>query len=94
MATSMTEILVRLAPAELSWSQDWPPPPVVGAAALTLVGVQLCWQAQHYRMKLEERIKDGTVSAETARRRIRFMAWFGPSVTALGCILLGFAVSR
>lgn len=65
-----------------------------GAVVVTLIGVKLCWDATHYRMSMEERAKDGLITAEQARRRIRFMAWFGPALTIVGCALLGLAVTR
>ena len=63
---------------------------IVGCAVvITLLGVRLCWGAPRYRMSMEERAKDGALTEDEARRKIRFMAWFGPAVTILGCALLG-----
>ena len=64
------------------------------AVLVTLFGVRLCWRAPRYRMSIEERAKDGIFTEEEARRKIRFMDWFGPAVTVTGCVLLGVAVLR
>ena len=65
-----------------------------GAALVTLFGVRLCWCAPRYRMSMEERAKDGALTEDEARRRIRFMAWFGPAVTIIGCLALGVILAR
>ncbi len=65
-----------------------------GAVVITLVGVRLCWCAPRYRMSIEERAKDGIFTDEQARRKIRFMGWFGPAVTIAGCALLGVVILR
>jgi hypothetical protein len=62
------------------------------AVIITLIGMWLCWGATEYRMSIEERAKDGLISSEQAQRKIQFMQWFGPGVTAAGCVLLAFAV--
>lgn len=68
---------------------------IVGCAVvMTLAGVQLCWTAPRYRMSMEERAKDGALTEDEARRKIRFMAWFGPTVTVVGCVLLSVVILR
>jgi hypothetical protein len=63
-----------------------------GAVVITLLGVRLCWRAPRYRMSVEEHAKDGKLTEEQARRKIRFMDWFGPAVTIVGCALLALAI--
>ena len=65
---------------------------VVGAAVITLLGVWLCWQAQDQQTSIEERAKDGDLTEEQARRRIRLVGWFGPAVAVIGVGLLCAAV--
>lgn len=68
---------------------------IVGCAVvMTLAGVQLCWAAPRYRMSMEERAKDGALTQDEASRKIRFMAWFGPTVTVIGCVLLSVVILR
>lgn len=59
-----------------------------GAALMALLGVWLCWRAPSQRIRIEERTKDGRISGEEGRRRIRLNAWLGPAVAASGCGLL------
>ncbi len=79
--------------AELS-SLAWKEIAAAGAVVVTLAGVWLCWGAPRYRMSIEERAKDGLYTEDEARRKIRFMAWFGPAVTITGCLLLGVVILR
>jgi hypothetical protein len=58
------------------------------ATVVTLVGVVLCWEAPRHRMLVEERAKDGELTEDQARRRIRGIAWFGPVVAFAGMALL------
>ena len=61
---------------------------LVAAALVTVLGMWLCWHAPRSRMTLEERVKDGRISSEEARRRIARNQWTGPSVTIIGIALL------
>jgi hypothetical protein len=58
------------------------------SAVITIAGTALCWSAPHHRMSMEERAKDGQMTEEQARRKIRFREWSGPIVTVIGCALL------
>jgi hypothetical protein len=58
------------------------------AAAITLWGIWLSWLAPHRQMSIEERAKNGRLTEEQARRKIRQHAWFGPVVTVMGIVLL------
>ena len=64
------------------------------AVVITLLGVRLCWRAPRYRMSIEERAKDGALTEDEARRKIKFMGWFGPAVTVVGCALLSVVILR
>ena len=66
----------------------------LAATLVALAGVQLCWRGPRYRMSMEERAKDGALTNEQARRKIRFMGWFGPALALTGCALLALAVLR
>lgn len=65
---------------------------IVVATVITLVGTRLSWGAPRYRMSMEERAKDGKLTAEQARRRIRTMDLTGPTVIVLGVALLAYAL--
>lgn len=81
---------VVVALSVLAWQEI-----VVGCAVvITLLGMRLCWRAPRYRMSIEERAKDGAMTEDEARRKIRFMGWFGPVVTVVGCVLLGLVILR
>ena len=62
------------------------------AAVVTLLGMWLCWRAADVRMALEERVKDGDLSADDASRKIRRSMWIGPAVTIIGIALLLFSI--
>jgi len=64
------------------------------AALLLLLGTYLCWNSARARMSEEEHEKDGMISEDQLRRRIRFIAWRGPAVVSLGTALLAFALLR
>jgi hypothetical protein len=64
------------------------------AAAVTLVGVWMCWGAPRYRMALEERVKDGKITADDAGRKIQRSQWIGPCVTIIGVTLLLYVIAR
>ena len=64
------------------------------AAVITLIGTVLCWSAPRHRMSMEERAKDGRMTADEAQRRIRFRSWCGPVVTIAGCVLLVVAALK
>jgi hypothetical protein len=65
---------------------------LIAAAMVTVLGMWLCWEAPRSRMTLEERVKDGRISSEEARRRISRNQWFGPLVTVIGIALLAVAL--
>jgi hypothetical protein len=68
---------------------------LLGASTLvTVIGMWICWGAPRYRMLLEERVKDGKISAERARWRIKHSQWVGPVVTTLGVGWLTYIVTR
>ena len=57
----------------------------VGAAILlTVLGMALHWQMPRRQMSYEERVKDGTMTEEEARKRIRFYMRSAPITTLLG----------
>jgi len=58
------------------------------AAAITLWGIRLSWTASDDQMSIEESVKDGRLTDEQARRKIRQLAWFGPLVTLAGVTFL------
>ncbi len=62
---------------------------LAAALVLTLVGVALHWNQPRHRMSLEERVKDGKVTPDEARRQILFYERFAPVATMLGILLLG-----
>jgi hypothetical protein len=66
----------------------------IAAVLLTIWGMRLCWTAPRYRMSLEERAKDGVLSEDQARKRIRVMGWLGPAIAIAGCALLGAVIYR
>ena len=65
-----------------------------GAAVVMLIGAWLCWGAPRYRMMIEERVKDGKLADDLARRRILQSQWFGPVVTSVGVALLAYVILR
>jgi hypothetical protein len=65
-----------------------------GSTLLTLLGMWLCWGAPHYRMSLEERMKDGKLTEQQARWRMSQSQWLGPVVTTLGVCWLTYFVTR
>ena len=67
---------------------------IAAAALLMLWGTRLCWVAPRARMSIEEHAKDGLLSADAARRKIKTVAWRGPLVTILGAVLLAVALLR
>lgn len=58
------------------------------AVVLTLIGTAMFWHAPRQRMSLEEHVKDGDLTEDEARRRIRFYAWCAPFATMIGVVLL------
>jgi hypothetical protein len=58
------------------------------AIGLMLTGVYLRWQMTERQMSIEERLKDGWLTAEQARWRMQLMRWSGPVVSLLGIALL------
>lgn len=79
----MTARLLALSFDALS-ATPWEELALAMAAVITLFGVRLCWQAPHYRMSVEERAKDGKLTEEQARRRIRHSRWVGPVIVFVG----------
>ncbi len=65
-----------------------------GSALVMLIGAWLCWGAPRYRMSLEERVKDGKMTDDLARRRILQSQWTGPVVTSIGVALLAYVILR
>lgn len=64
------------------------------SAATLLVGAWLCWIAPRSRMSVEEHVKDGQLTADDGRRKIRAIEIRGPAVTIFGVALLAFALLR
>jgi len=61
----------------------------IGAAILlTLTGMVLHWHLPRHRMSMEERMKDGNLSEDEARRQIRFYSWCAPIATISGVVVL------
>lgn len=61
----------------------------IGAAILlTLTGMALHWHLPRHRMSMEERMKDGKLTEEEARRQIRFYSWCAPIATVVGVVVL------
>jgi hypothetical protein len=61
----------------------------IGAAILlTLTGMALHWHLPRHRMSMEERMKDGKLTEDEARRQIRFYAVCAPTATILGVVVL------
>jgi hypothetical protein len=67
---------------------------LIAAAALTLLGVWLCWLAPHHRMSVEENAKDGRLTDEQARVKIKRIAVVGPLVTFIGLVAVGAILLR
>ena len=61
----------------------------IGAAILlTLIGMVLHWHLPRHRMSMEERMKDGKMTEEEARRQIRFYGWCAPIATVAGIVVM------
>ena len=58
------------------------------AAGVTLLGAWMCWHAPRQQMSIEENTKDGRITAEQARQRIRLVGIAGPIVTLAGFALI------
>ena len=57
----------------------------IGAAiVLTIAGMAMHWHLPRHRMSMEERVKDGKLTDEEARRQLRFYGWCAPVATLLG----------
>ena len=65
-----------------------------GAALVMIIGAWLCWGAPRYRMSIEERVKDGKMPDDLARRRIMQSQWSGPVITSIGVALLAYVITR
>jgi hypothetical protein len=62
------------------------------AALVTLLGAWLCWTAPRHRMSVEERAKDGLISEDDARRKMRLRSRLGPALVIVGVLALGWVV--
>jgi hypothetical protein len=62
------------------------------SALLTLSGVWLQWRSQSHVSDIEEAIKNGKISAEAGRRRMRRVEWRATAMIFGGLGLLVFAV--
>jgi hypothetical protein len=61
----------------------------IGAAILlTVTGMLLHWHLPRHRMSVEERMKDGKMTEDEARRQIKFYTWCAPIATVMGVIVL------
>ena len=58
------------------------------AILLTVTGIVLHWNQPHHRMSMEERIKDGKLTDDEARRRIRIYSWCASIPMVTGILLL------
>lgn len=61
---------------------------IVAAIVLTAIGMILHWYQPQHRMELEEKVKDGKLTDEEARRQILFYNRFAPVATLLGVVVL------
>ncbi len=62
------------------------------AALVTLLGAWLCWTAPRHRMSVEERAKDGLITEDDARRKMRLRSRLGPALVIVGVLALGWVV--
>jgi hypothetical protein len=62
---------------------------VAAAIVLTTAGMALHWYQPQHRMALEEKVKDGKITDDEARRQILFYSRFAPVATLLGVVVLG-----
>ena len=62
------------------------------AAVVTMFGAWLCWTAPRHRMSVEEHAKDGHITEDDARRRVRLRARLGPALVIAGVLVLGWLV--
>jgi hypothetical protein len=65
---------------------------MAAAAVLALWGAWLCWTAPRHRMSVEEHAKDGHLTEDDARRRVRVRAWLGPALAIAGVLMLAWVV--
>jgi hypothetical protein len=65
---------------------------VAAAILLTVTGMALHWRMPGHRMSVEERMKDGDLSEDEARRRIRSYDLCAKVATMLGVIVIVMAV--
>lgn len=61
---------------------------VAAAIFLTALGMILHWYQPQHRMSLEEKVKDGKITDDEARRQIMFYNRFAPVATLLGVVVL------
>src|SRR2546430_1308407 len=66
------------------------------AVLMTALGLGLQWQVPRKRMEMEELVKDGKVTEQEAKRRVRFFSICAPIATVAGVgmligVLLEFA---
>jgi len=65
---------------------------VAAAILLTVLGVVMHWHLPRQQMSMEERVKDGKISEDQARREIRFYTRCAPIATLLGVVVLMFVL--
>lgn len=61
---------------------------IIAAILLTVTGMILHWHLPRHRMETEERMKDGKLTEDEARRQIRFYGWCAPIATGAGVLVL------
>ena len=61
---------------------------VAAAIVLTAIGMLLHWYQPQHRIELEEKVKDGKITDDEARRQIIFFNRFAPVTTLLGVVVL------
>lgn len=58
------------------------------AVITTLLGIWLQWKRQSHLSDIEESLKNGTIAAEEARQRARFVDWRAFVLVIAGMLLL------
>ncbi len=57
-----------------------------------LTGAMIYTFGPHYRIIVEERVKDQRMTETEARRSMQFVRWSAPTMTALGLILTALLI--
>jgi len=65
---------------------------VAAALVLAMLGMALRWYAPQHQMSAEERVKDGKLTPDEARRQMRFFQASATFVTVLGVAILAFVL--